>query len=70
MTDLQTVRYRLRKAALTKKRGVLTEIASESGVSTRTIYNLTHREDTGANLVTLGKLLAYFKREDRKATKP
>ena len=66
MNDLQAVRARLRKAGA--KRGVLTEIASGSGVSSRTIYNLIH-SDASPNMATIDKLLAYFKREDRKAAK-
>ena len=64
MSDLQTVRTKLREAG--KKRGELALIAAESGVSPRTIYNLTH-SDKGANLATLDKLLAYFKKAERRA---
>jgi DNA-binding phage protein len=66
MNDLQAVRARLRKAGQT--RGLLAQIAKGSSVSERTIYNLIH-SDGSPNLATLDKLVAYFKREDRRAAK-
>jgi DNA-binding phage protein len=62
--QLQQVLARLKKARL--QRGQLARIAEDSGVTSRTIYNLMHK-DCRPNLATLDKLLAYFKKADRKA---
>ena len=64
--QLQAVKARLKKASL--QRGELSAIASQSGVTTRTIYNLMH--DVGRpNLATLEKLAAHFKKTDKKLAK-
>lgn len=61
--QLQEIVARLRKASHTH--GELAGIAQASGVSSRTIYNLLHK-DSKPNLATLEKLEAHFKKADRK----
>lgn len=67
--QLQQVRDKLRKA--NTKRGAMAEVARDSGVSSRTIFNLLHpgAGDYKPNLATLDKLDTYFKKISRKANK-
>lgn len=65
MSDqLQAVLMRLTSAK--EARGELTRIAHETGISYRTIYGMMNGEQT-PTVATIGKLAAFFKREDRRA---
>lgn len=61
---LQTVLGHLAEAR--KERGRLTQVAAKTGISYRTIYGMMHAKQS-PNATTIDKLLAYFRREDRKA---
>lgn len=49
-----------------KQRGRLSRIAADTGISYRTIYGMMHAKQN-PNAGTIDKLLAYFKKEDRRA---
>lgn len=65
--DLQGIVNRLAEAK--EQRGRLTQIAAGSGVSYRTIYSLLHAAAPVASAATVDKLLAYFKKADKRAAK-
>lgn len=62
--QLENVLGRLRRAKL--ERGRLTRIATDTGISYRTIYGMMRAKQTPTS-TTLDKLTAYFKKEDRRA---
>lgn len=62
--QISALRARLEKAS--QERGKLTDIAYETRISSRTIYGLI-RGERKPHQATVSALLAYFKREDRKA---
>lgn len=64
--ELQRVRNRLRQENM--KRGALAVVASGSGVSSRTIYNVMHSPGD-PHIATVDKLAAYFKKVDKKLAK-
>lgn len=64
--QLQSVLDRLVKAK--EERGRLSKIAAASGISYRTIYGMMQGGQT-PSASTVDKLAAYFKREDKKASK-
>lgn len=64
MNERETVLDRLAKAK--GERGRLTQIAAATGISYRTIYGMMHAKQR-PTATTIGRLLAYFRREDRKA---
>lgn len=65
MSDqLQSVLSRL--ASAKEARGELSRIAHETGISYRTIYGMMNGQQT-PTATTVGKLAAFFKRDDRRA---
>lgn len=67
MTDeLQDIIKKL-AAAKEGRRGGLSEVAAQSGISSRTIYGLLHDKEPKATVRTVNKLAAYFRKVQRKA---